>query len=240
MAAIGAKVAEYVANQRQKDLLACLAGVFGPIGSSNSSASFTGLTIDGGGSGETILSPSHIARARALLGDQGDKISAICMHSAVYYDLVERKAIDYVSAADVRVTPDSTMPDAFGGSIAEAYVSDASVPFYMGMRVIISDDVQESGSSPSKKFATYFFTQGAIASGEQMAMQTETDRDILAKSDAMSIDLHYCYHPIGSKYVTTAGSNPNRTVLATMANWTKVYETKNIGVVRATVTSNFD
>jgi hypothetical protein len=35
MAAIGAKVAEYVANQRQKDLLACLAGVFGPIGSSN-------------------------------------------------------------------------------------------------------------------------------------------------------------------------------------------------------------
>jgi hypothetical protein len=240
MAAIGAKVAEYVANQRQKDLLACLAGVFGPIGSSNSSASFTGLTIDGGGSGETILSPSHIARARALLGDQGDKISAICMHSAVYYDLVERKAIDYVSAADVRVTPDSTMPDAFGGSIAQAYASDASVPFYMGMRVIISDDVQESGSSPSKKFATYFFTQGAIASGEQMAMQTETDRDILAKSDAMSIDLHYCYHPIGSKYVTTAGSNPNRTVLATMANWTKVYETKNIGVVRATVTSNFD
>jgi hypothetical protein len=240
MAAIGAKVAEYVANQRQKDLLACLAGVFGPIGSSNASASFTGLTIDGGGSGETILSPSHIARARALLGDQGDKISAICMHSAVYYDLVERKAIDYVSAADVRVTPDSTMPDAFGGSIAEAYASDASVPFYMGMRVIISDDVQESGSSPSKKFATYFFTQGAIASGEQMAMQTETDRDILAKSDAMSIDLHYCYHPIGSKYVTTAGSNPNRTVLATMANWTKVYETKNIGVVRATVTSNFD
>jgi hypothetical protein len=240
MAAIGAKVASYVANQRQKDLLACLAGVFGPIGSSNSSASFTGLTIDGGGSGETILSPSHIARARALLGDQGDKISAICMHSAVYYDLVERKAIDYVSAADVRVTPDSTMPDAFGGSIAQAYASDASVPFYMGMRVIISDDVQESGSSPSKKFATYFFTQGAIASGEQMAMQTETDRDILAKSDAMSIDLHYCYHPIGSKYVTTAGSNPNRTVLATMANWTKVYETKNIGVVRATVTSNFD
>jgi hypothetical protein len=240
MAAIGAKVAEYVANQRQKDLLACLAGVFGPIGSSNASASFTGLTIDGGGSGETILSPSHIARARALLGDQGDKISAICMHSAVYYDLVERKAIDYVSAADVRVTPDSTMPDAFGGSIAQAYASDASVPFYMGMRVIISDDVQESGSSPNKKFATYFFTQGAIASGEQMAMQTETDRDILAKSDAMSIDLHYCYHPIGSKYVTTAGSNPNRTVLATMANWTKVYETKNIGVVRATVTSNFD
>ena len=243
MAAIGAKVADYVANQRQKDLLACLAGVFGPIGSSNSSASFAGLTIDGGGSGETVLSPSHIARARALLGDQGDKISAICMHSAVYYDLVERKAIDYVTNTEARLTTTASGAstiNAVGGSIAEAYASDASVPFYMGMRVIISDDVQESGTSPNKKFATYFFTQGAIASGEQMAMQTETDRDILAKSDAMSIDLHYCYHPIGSRYVTTAGANPNRTVLATMANWTKVYETKNIGIVRATVTSNFD
>ena len=31
----------------------------------------------------------------------------------------------------------------------------------------------------------------ALLSGEQLALQTETDRDILAKSDAMSIDLHY-------------------------------------------------
>jgi hypothetical protein len=34
MAAIGQKVADYVANQRQKDLLSCLAGVFGSLGSS--------------------------------------------------------------------------------------------------------------------------------------------------------------------------------------------------------------
>jgi hypothetical protein len=240
MAAIGAKVADYVANQRQKDLLACLAGIFGAVGSDNSAASFAGLTIDGGGSGETALSPRHVAQARALLGDQGDKLAAVAMHSAVYYDLVERKAIDYVTATESRITGGGTNPDAFAGSIASAYTGDNSVPTYMGLRVIVSDDVQESGSSPNKKFATYFFTQGAIASGEQMAMQTETDRDILAKSDAMSIDLHYCYHPVGAKYVTSAGPNPNRTVLATVGSWTKVYETKNIGIVRATVTSNFD
>jgi len=28
--------------------------------------------------------------------------------------------------------------------------------------------------------------------------------------------------------------------LETITNWTKVYETKNIGIVRATNTSNFD
>jgi hypothetical protein len=109
----------------------------------------------------------------------------------------------------------------------------------MGLRVIVSDDVQTDGSGSSTEYATYFFTQGAIASGEQMAMQTETDRDILAKSDAMSIDLHYCYHPVGAKWGVTT-SNPTRAQLATVGNWSKVYETKNLGIVRATNTSNFD
>lgn len=238
MAAIGAKIADYVAHQRQKDLLACLAGVFGAV-EANVGAPFVELSIDGlAGDTPTNLSPRHVAEARSLLGDQGDKLAAVAMHSKVYYDLVERKAIDYVTAADVRVTPDTSMPDAFAGSIANAY-GNPSVPTYMGLRVIVSDDVQSNGSAPNTEFATYFFTQGAIASGEQMAMQTETDRDILAKSDAMSIDLHYCYHPVGARWKVTT-TNPNRTQLATITNWEKVYETKNIGIVRATVTSSFD
>ena len=237
MAAIGAKIADYIANQRQKDLLSCLAGVFGSIGSTSSSAAFFPLTIDGeSGDTPTTLSPRHVAEARSLLGDQGDKLAAVAMHSKVYYDLVERKAIDYVTETDARLT--SSVTDFVGGSIAGAY-GNPTVPTYMGLRVIVSDDVQTDGSGSSTEYATYFFTQGAVASGEQMAMQTETDRDILAKSDAMSIDLHYCYHPVGAKWAVTT-SNPTRAQLATVGNWSKVYETKNLGIVRATNTSNFD
>jgi hypothetical protein len=237
MAAIGAKIADYVANQRQKDLLSCLAGVFGTLGSNSSSAAFFGLSIDGeSGDTPTTLSPRHVAEARSLLGDQGDKLAAVAMHSKVYYDLVERKAIDYVTETDARLT--SSVTDFVGGSMAGAYGA-VSVPTYMGLRVIVSDDVQTEGSGSSTEYATYFFTQGAVASGEQLAMQTETDRDILAKSDAMSIDLHYCYHPVGAKWgVTTA--NPTRAQLSTVGNWSRVYELKNLGIVRATNTSNFD
>jgi hypothetical protein len=236
MAAIGAKIADYIANQRQKDLLSCLAGVFGSLGTTSSSAAFFPLTIDGeSGDTPTVLSPRHVAEAKSLLGDQGDKLTAIAMHSKVYYDLVERKAIDYVSTGDARGT--STTQS--GGSLVAAYGGSVDVPTYCGLRVLVSDDVQTSGSGASTEYATYFFTQGAIASGEQMAMQTETDRDILAKSDAMSIDLHYVYHPVGAKWgVTTA--NPTRAQLETVGNWSKVYETKNLGIVRATNTSNFD
>ena len=233
MAAIGAKIADYIANQRQKDLLSCLGGIFGAVGTDNASASFQALTIDGGGSGETALSPRHVAEARAKLGDQGDKLSAICMHSNVYYDLVERRAIDFIY--DNAGQPDGSATE---GSTANAF-GNVSVPTFMGLRVIVSDDVQQSGSSPNKKFAVYFFTEGAVAAGEQLALQTETDRDILAKSDAMSIDLHYCYHPVGAKWGVTT-TNPTRAQLETISNWSKVYETKNIGIVRATVTSNFD
>lgn len=235
MAAIAAKIADYVSNQRQKDLLSCLSGVFGTLGT-NASASFVDLTIDGlSGDTPVVLSPRHIAEARSLLGDQGDKLATVCMHSKVYYDLVERRAIDYVSTAEARGTTSTQS----GGSMVAAYGDDVTVPFYMGLRVIVSDDVQTEGSGASTEYATYFFTQGAIASGEQMGMETEVDRDILAKSDAMSIDLHYCYHPIGAKWATSA-TNPTRAQLETITNWTKVYETKNIGIVRATNTSNFD
>lgn len=182
-----------------------------------------------------MLSPRHVAEARSLLGDQGDKLTAVCMHSKVYYDLVERKAIDYVSTNEARGTTTTQS----GGSLVAAYGGDVTVPTYMGLRVIVSDDVQTDGSGSSTEYATYFFTAGAVASGEQMAMQTETDRDILAKSDAMSIDLHYCYHPVGAKWAVTT-TNPTRAQLETVANWSKVYELKNLGIVRATNTSNMD
>ena len=235
MGAIGAKVAAYIANQRQKDLISCLQGVFGSLNANTSSSAFFDLCIDSeSGDTPTALSPRHVAQARAILGDQGDKLTAICMHSKVYYDLVERRAVDYVLAGDSA----SGAATPSGGTIAPSF-GDVSVPTFLGLRVIVSDDVAVTGSGSSTEYATYFFTEGSVGSGEQMAMETETDRDILAKSDAMSVDLHYCYHPMGAKWATTT-SNPTRAQLETVANWTKVYELKNIGIVRATNVSNMD
>jgi hypothetical protein len=63
------------------------------------------------------------------------------MHSAVYYDLVERKAIDYVTNTEARLATTATGAstiNAVGGSIAAAYGGDNAVPLYMGLRVIVS------------------------------------------------------------------------------------------------------
>ena len=233
MAAIGSKIADYIANQRQKDLLSCLGGVFGAVGDTAGGA-FLGLAVDGAsGDSPTVLGPRQIVQAKALLGDQGEKLAAIYVHPNVYYDLMERRAIDFIY--DNNGAGDS---DATQGSTANAF-GQVQVPTFMGLRVIVSADVQTAGSGSSTEYASYLFTQGAIASGEQLGLQTEVDRDILAKSDAMSVDLHYVYHPVGSKF-SSAVSNPTRAQLETVGNWTKVYETNNIGIVRITSTSNLD
>ena len=244
MGAIGAKVADYIANQQQKDMIATLQGVFGALGSSNAGAAFAGLSVDASGSGETNLGPRQIAAAEALLLEDSDKLAAIVMHPLVYADLKERKAIDYVTATDARVTASSiaagsiTALNAFGGSVAAAYTNNTQIPFYMGMRVIRSKDVPTSGTGSTTKYACYVMASGAVATGQQAALRSEVDRDILAKSDAMSIDWHNVYHPLGSRYIGAA--NPLTSDLATVGNWEKVFETENIGIVRLTVTSSFD
>ena len=232
--AIGQKMATYVNHQKQKDLVSCLAGVFGSLNANTSSSAFFGLCLDSeSGDSPTSLTPSHVARAKNLLGDQGDKLTAVVMHSATYYELVERRAVDFVASGDT--TAGAT---ASGGSFEGAF-SNPTVPVFMGLRVIVSDDVQTTGSGASTEYAVYFMAQGAVGGSEHTALTTQTDRDILALSDVMAVSLGYCYHPIGAKWgVTTV--NPSRPQLETVGNWSKVYETKNIGIVRATVVSSLD
>ena len=96
MAAIGNKIADYIANQRQKDLLSCLAGVFGAVGNT-SGAAYAGLAVDGeSGDTPTQLTARQVVEGQSLLGDQGDKLAAIVVHPKVYYDLKERRALDMI------------------------------------------------------------------------------------------------------------------------------------------------
>jgi len=235
MQAIGRKVADYISHQQQKDVFAILKGVFGPL-TSNTTGALKALAIDSNATA-VPLSPGKVAEARAALGDQGEKLSVIAMHSKTFYDLVERKAIDYVTNDEARgggTEATTGIAPVFGGSVAGAYTNNATVPFYMGMQVLVSDDVNNDGT----QYASYLFTPGALASGNQSGLVTETDRDILALSDAMSVHWHNLFHPLGMSY-TAGGVNPSRATLETVGNWTQVYETKNLGIVSIVSNPNF-
>ena len=190
MAAIAQKMAAYVNNQKQKDLYSCLTGAFGSINANSSSSALFDLTIDSeSGDTPTVLSPRHIARAKSKLGDQGGKLTAIAMHSNVYGDLLERNMIDRIY--DNTGAPDG---DATGGSTTRAFDGPNVVETFGGLRIIVSDDIPTTGSGASTEYSTFFFTQGAVVTGEQAPIRTQTDRDILALEEAMAVDLHYIYH----------------------------------------------
>ena len=229
MQALASKVAAYLANQEQKDLLACLNGVFGGF-ASNSGAAFADLTYIPGTLGN--ITSSTINGMTSKLGDQGSKITAIAMHSAIYNDLLDRKAVDFVKPGDVPSIPVSVFS---GGSFQNSFASpqEMQIPFFIGRRIIVDDGIAKDGNN----YAVYGFTNGAIGTAEQQAMATETDRDIFTGVDAMVVRKHFLHHPLGASWLGPV--NPTRAQLATIGNWEKVYQTKNIGIVRATVVSNY-
>jgi len=229
------KLGAYSANQKQKDLYSTLTGAFGSLNSNDSNSALFDLTIDSeSGDTPTVLSPRHVARAKSKLGDQGGKLTAIAMHSNVYGDLLERNMID-------RIYDNTGAPDgsATGGSTTRAFEGYQPVEKFGGLRVIVSDDIPTAGSGSSTEYSTLFFSQGSVVTGQQAPQRVQTDRDILALEEAVAIDLHYIYHPVGLKYASST-VNPSRSVLETVGSWSKVYETKNIGIVRATNVSNQD
>ena len=66
MAAIGNKLAAYIANQKQKDLLAGLEGCFGSLNANDSNSAFFSMCVDSeSGDSPTVLSPRTVAAARA-------------------------------------------------------------------------------------------------------------------------------------------------------------------------------
>jgi hypothetical protein len=167
---------------------------------------------------------------RQKLGDQGRKLRALAIHSSVWYDLSDRNLIQYTKTGDVPGVPASS----FTGT-AYAPNGDPDPGKFLNLDLIVDDDIPTDGTN----YAVYGFVQGAVGTAEQNAVTTETDRDIFRSGgeDAMVIRKHFLYHPLGASWSGVAA--PTRAQLATASNWSLVYNPKNIGIVRGTVTSNY-
>ncbi|WP_434796632.1 major capsid protein [Terrisporobacter vanillatitrophus] len=203
MKAIGDLVAEYWARRRQKTLLAVLKGVFESSTMSGNVHDISALT----GGAEKISGTSFIV-AKNKLGDASDKLTAVMMHSAVFTSLEQQNLISYI-------------PNSQG--VVE-------FPTYMNKRVIVDDGCPIN----TDVYTTYLFGQGAIGEGNGEApVPTETDRDSLAGEDILINRQHFILHPRGVKFTnaSVAGESPSNTELESQANWSRVYENKNIRIV---------
>lgn len=203
MKAIGDLVAEYWARQRQKTLLAVLKGVFASSTMSGNVHDISSLEGD-----LAKINGTSFIDAKTKLGDASDKLTAVAMHSTVFAELEKQNLIQYI-------------PNSQG-------VVD--FPSYLGRKVIVDDGCPKDGDV----YTTYLFGQGAIGEGNGAApVPTETDRDSLAGEDILINRQHFLLHPRGVKFTdsSVAKKSPSNAELANQANWSRVYENKNIRIV---------
>lgn len=215
MAAVGNLVSQYWARKNQATLFAVTEGVF-----ASDAAGAAEMVIDvavesvAAQTVDTKMSQSNILDAVQTMGDAGQNVVAIAMHSAMATELKKAKVIEYEQRT--------------GDTVAIPRIDD--------LRVIIDDSCPRvAGTTDGFKYTSYLYGEGAIAFGQGGApVPTETDRDSLAGVDILVNRQHYILHPRGVAFqsAAVAGASPTNAELATAANWTRVYERKNVRMAK--------
>lgn len=211
MARIGDLTADYWARRWQVMLTSTLRGVF-------ANADMAGNTHDiSAGAGDAALfSGAGFVNAVFRLGDEYGGLTGMAVHSAVLARMIQQDLIVY----------------------AENSEGELKVPTYMGIRLIVDDalaPVTEGAAPGYQVYTAYLFGAGAIGYGEGGApVPTETDRDTLLGEDYLINRRHFVLHPRGVRFVSAAvaGVSPTNTELENGANWARVYDTKQIRIVR--------
>ena len=211
MDAISAMVDEYWEWNMQRILFAGIKGVIADNIDNDSGDLVKDITTSGTPAAANKISADEVINTVALMGDHGDKLAAIAMHSVPYYTLVKANLIDF--------EPNNTQNIGFGT--------------YMGKTVFVSDQLTPDTDGSNSEYWTLLFKPGAIAYGESANGITpvELDRTASTSTDALYTRRQFIMHPQGFKWVenSVADDMPTRSELEEAGNWDRVFEQKNCG-----------
>lgn len=155
------------------------------------------------------ISSSAVIGAYSKKGDKS-RADIIVMHSVPYYKLVEDNLIDF----------------------APTNVQDIGFGTYLNMTVVVSDEVPTPVAT-NQQYYTILASRGAFGYGESSNNITnfELDRDGSKGLTEVITRRAYNIHPMGWAWqgASLAGQTPTRAELATVTNWSRVFDKKNAG-----------
>jgi hypothetical protein len=218
-------VAAYWGRTDEGLVVSCLKGMFAAASMSGNLLAIHSESV-AAQSAATRLNGSTFVDACAKLGDRADLLTAVAMHSATEAALRKLDLIDFI-------------PDSEG---------KAQLRTFQGRRVIVDDNLPtRAGSTDGTVYTTYLFGKGAFAKGAALLDSTpiaggigtqgvEYYRDALASDSGLINRRRYILHPRGVKFTSAsvAGDSPTNAELETGANWTRVFENKNVRIVAVT------
>jgi hypothetical protein len=204
--ALGDYLANYWSTEINKIAIQSLNGAF----SSGSSMSGSIYDISGLVSGSEYISDTAFVNTLNLLGDSAERDTlSIVMNSAVKNYLVKQELIEYVQSSTV----------------------SSELPFYMGHPVLVDDRLTVSNNI----YNTFVCGNGALALGYgKPEIQDEAWREPSKHTEYLTSRRYFFVHPLGIKFTNASvtGVSPTNAELTTAANWSRVYDTKNIRILK--------
>jgi len=222
MGAIVDLVAGYWARTDEGLLVSALKGIFAAASMAGNKLGIASESI-AGQSTATRLNGATFVDATVKLGDRGDRLTSVAMHSATEAALRKLDLIDFI-------------PDSEG---------KAQIKTFQGRRVVVDDNLPtRNGTTDGTVYTSYLFGPGAFGKGAAPLDGTPlqggfgTEGVELARvpldSDSVLINRRrYILHPRGVKFTSAsvAGDSPTNAELETAANWVRVWENKNVRIV---------
>ncbi len=222
MQAIVDLVGAYWARTDEGLLVSCLKGIFAAASMAGNKLSIASEAL-ATQTAATRLNGSTFVDATVALGDRGDRLTAVAMHSATEAALRKLDLIDFI--------PDSAGKD--------------QIRTFQGRRVVVDDNLPvRNGTTNGLVYTTYLFGPGAFGKGASALDSAPlqgghgTEGVELARvpldSDTVLINRRrYILHPRGVKFTSAAvaGDSPTNAELENGANWSRVFENKNVRIV---------
>ncbi len=221
MQAIIDLVAGYWARTDQGLLISSLKGMFAAASMSGNLLSIASESV-ANQSAATRLNGGTFIDACLKLGDRADQLTAVAMHSATEAALRKQDLIDFI-------------PDSEGKALLRTF---------QGRRVVVDDALPaRAGSTDGVVYTTFLFGPGAFGKGSAPLNKplegghgtegVEMSREPLDSDTVLINRRRYLLHPRGVKFTSAsvAGDSPTNAELETGANWTRVWEAKNVRIV---------
>ena len=216
-------VGAYWARTDQAYVMSVLKGLFGTGGTLAATHKLSiAAEATGSYASATRLNGDTFVDATVKLGDCSDNLTALAVHSAVEAALRKQDLIDYLPDSEGKLT----------------------VKVFQGRRVIIDDSLPvRAGTTSGYVYTSFLFGPGCFGRGNATLNEpveggygtkaVEWSREALASDTNFINRRRYLLHPRGVKFTSAslAGPSPTNAELETVANWSRVFEAKNIRMV---------
>tara|TARA_R110000744_G_scaffold266922_1_gene380892 strand:+ start:699 stop:1706 length:1008 start_codon:yes stop_codon:yes gene_type:complete len=213
--AITNRTGGYWATTNERRLIQSTMGILNDNVANDSSDMVVNIATDGAGAitAAELISNDAILDAQQTAGDHQAGFSAIAMHSVVYSRLRKQQLITFIRDAD----------------------NNTLFSMYGNLRVIVDDSLSAVAGSNRVTYTTVIFGSGAVVSGfGKTKVPSELYRDP-SKGNGGGQETLYSrradiIHPLGFEFgsASVAGQSATLAELATAANWSRVWERKNV------------